>query len=336
LGILLFIAAGTFWKPEAPGWVFIPACAFAAVFITIAAPYIAYLRVSTGHWSIGREFNAAVMYGMADAARNGNEWRQLGWSATASPLGTILGEPRLYAEKVGLYFIISIYNFVQALEPLLTAMLAIGVWTRGRRLFGTVGETFLATIVLFYFCGFALSYTGRRFMVHLIPFVFGWVGAGIIAMSQQVPQWFRSNRRLVRAIVPAAVAVTLLPRTLWPLGYDMRGIRYAGEDIAKMSTGPVTVAARDGRVAYYAGAQLVELPELVPDDICRWLQSHDGNFLVIGNRDERALKGTATRNCLKLLKRYPRYRSSYYDLYAVRTAEVTSRSRTSKSVSEAR
>jgi hypothetical protein len=275
------------------------------------------------------------MYGMGDVARNGGEWRRLGWSATASPLKIIFADPRLYAEKVGQYFIVSIYNFAQALEPLLTVMLAIGIWARGRALFATPREAFLAAIVLFYFCGFALSYTGTRFMIHLIPFVFGWVAAGIIVMSEKFAQWWRpGSSRIVRVAVSAAIAMILLPRTLWPIGYDMRGVRYAGEDIAKITTGPVTVAARDGRVAYYAGARLIELPPLPPDNICGWLRSHDGNFLMIGNHDEHAFNVTPTLHCLRLLKRYPRYRSGYYDLYMVRPPERAPRSPTSSTAIE--
>jgi hypothetical protein len=328
LGILLFISAGWLWKQASHRWVFTAACAFAVAFMMVAAPYIAYLRISTGHWSIGREFTVAMMYGMGDVASNGGEWRRLGWSATASPFTIIFVDPWLYAEKVGRYFIVSIYNFAQALEPLLTVLLAMGIWARGRDLFATLRETFLAAIVLFYFCGFALSYTGTRFMLHLIPFVFGWVVAGIIVLSEQVALWCKTDSsRIVRAVVPAAIAMTLLPRTLWPIGYDMRGVRYAGEDIAKMTKGPATVAARDGRVAYYAGARLIELPPSPPDNLCGWLRSHDGDFLMIGNHDEHAFNVTPTLHCLRLLKRYPRYRSGYYDLYAVRPPERAQRSR---------
>ncbi len=322
LGILLFIAAGWLWNQTSRPWAITAACTFAAIFTMVAAPYIVYLRISTGHWSVGREFTAAMMYGMGDVAPNGEEWRRLGWSATASPLTAIFGDPSLYVEKVGQYFLVSIYNFAQALEPLLTVVLAIGIWARGRALFATARETFLAVVVLFYFCGFALSYTGTRFMVHLIPFSFGWVIAGIVVVSQQIAQGCRPGRRkIAHAVVPVAIAVTLLPRTLWPIGYDMRGVRYAGEEIARMTKGPAAVAARDGRVAYYAGARLIELPPLPAGDFCGWLRAHHSDFLMIGNRDEQAFHVTPTPHCLELLKRYPRYRSSYYDLYAVRAAE---------------
>jgi hypothetical protein len=68
------------------------------------------------------------------------------------------------------------------------------------------------------------------------------------------------------------------------------------------------------------------LPPSPPNNVCGWLRSHNGDFLMIGNHDEHALNVTPTLRCLKLLKRYPRYRSGYFDLYAVRPLEPTRRS----------
>ncbi|HJU11884.1 MAG TPA: glycosyltransferase family 39 protein [Candidatus Binataceae bacterium] len=317
LGILLLTADGLRSKQATHFWI-ASICAFSLVFMVIAAPYLAYLRVVGGHWSIGREFNAAMMYGMGDVAQNGEKWRQLGWSSDSSPLFAILGNPGLYAEKVGRYCIISIYSFVQGLGPLLAVLLVVGIWTHRHRLFRTLNEVFLATIVLFYFCGFTLSYTGTRFMVHLIPFTFGWVTAGIIAVSAELAKWCRpTNRVIAYALVPTVIALTLIPRTLWPIGYDMRGVRYAGEAIAQMTNGQAAVAARDGRVAYYARARLIELPASPPEDLCAWLHAKGGDFLMVGNHDERRFGVAHGGRCLALVKRYPRYGSGYYDLYEV-------------------
>jgi hypothetical protein len=366
LGIVLFVAAGWLWDQASHRWVLTAACVFAGVFIAFAAPYMVYLRIATGHWSIGREFTAAMMYGIGDAAPNGDDWRRIGWSANASPLRAIFEHQRLYADKLARYFVESIYNFIQALEPLLTLMLAIGIWACSGMLLpwdslkksvvlafrrtapsedliestptecketmaGDCAESasgkkqrhpsevFLASIVLFYFCGFTLSYTGTRFMVHLIPFLAGWMVIGIIVVSEQAAQWCqRCRRRTVSAIVWATLLVTLLPRTLWPNGYDMRGLRYAGEDIAKMRRAPVAVAARDGRVAYYAGGRLIELPSLPPVNLCGWLHSEHTEFLMMGEHDERLFSVGRSLSCLDFLKRYPRYGSGYYDLYSVR------------------
>jgi hypothetical protein len=327
LGLIAFLAASVLWKQASYRRALAAACAFAVPFIIIAAPYLAYLRIAMGRWSIGREFTAAMMYGMGDVTSNGGEWRRLGWSTTASPLMAVWQVPRLYVEKVGQSLIISSYNFAQALGPLLTLMLAVGIWTRRRALFSRLPETFLAAIVLFYFCGFALSYTGTRFMVHLIPFTFGWVTAGIIAVAERGAQYAPpQSRNMVRASVPIAIALSLLPRTLWPIGYDMRGLRYAGEDIVQMTRRPVTVAARDGRVAYYANARFIELPPSPPEDLCGWLRSSRGDFLMVGNHDERRFGVAHAVQCLRFLKRYPRYNPGYYDLYAVKQPDQDGRS----------
>jgi hypothetical protein len=107
---------------------------------------------------------------------------------------------------------------------------------------------------------------------------------------------------------------------LWPIGYDMRGVRYAGEEIARRSAGkPAAVVARDGRFAYYAGASFILMPVEEVPDLCAWLQSRsDAGYLAIGNRDERHFGITASSSCVSLIRRYPRYGAGYYDLFEVK------------------
>jgi hypothetical protein len=351
LGAALFLGAQWWTKESSLRSALMLASTFAIAFLTIAAPYIAYLRIASGHWTIGREFNAAMMYGMGDVARNGDSWRQLGWNTRVSPFLAIFLHPRLYAEKVARYVVVSAYSFVQAMEPLMVAMCVIGLWARFRMATEkhVVGpncadpaktgiltvpdvldkpltrshsshlpEAFLAAIVLFYFVGFILSYTGTRFMVHLVPFTLGWVVVGIIFVSEKISQLCSAlHPRFASALVPALIVMSILPRTLWPLGYDQRGLRYAGTDIAELKKGSTTVAARDGRVAYYAASRLIELPAQPPQDLCAWLQAQRGDFLMIGSGDEKLFNVVRSRRCLNLLKRYPRHGSSYYDLYGV-------------------
>jgi hypothetical protein len=321
VGATFIPATALLWRTTPARWAAIATLVFATAFIAVASPYIIFLRVTTGRWTIGREFTAAMMYGMGDfASKNRDQWRQLGFSASASPIAPILSAPRLYLEKVCGYFIASFYNFVQAMGPPLTLLLAAGLWTRGRRLLAAPAEAFLAAFIVFYFCGFSLSYTGTRFMVHLVPFAFGWIIVGAIAATSLLERLVeRGGWRLPRGLVPAAIAIALLPKTLWPIGYDMRGVRYAGEQIAKLSDGREAVVARDGRVAFYARSRFIELPSRGVGDMCSWLEAREGaGYLVIGNRDERRLAVSSGASCLEFIKRYPRYGSGYYDLYSVR------------------
>jgi len=327
LGMMFMPAAEVIWRRRLSAWALGTTAAFATAFLVVAAPYLAFMRISTGHWTVGHELTAAMMYGMADVAHNSDAWRHLGFSPTASPLVPVFANPGLYLEKVCGYFVASFYNFLQALGPLLTVFLAAGLWTHGRRIFAETGEAFLALTVVFYFCGFALSYTGTRFMIHLIPYTFGWVIAGFETFADSLAKLATAKGwRLPQAAPALVVAFVLLPQTLWPIGYDMRGIRYAGEDIAKRSDRQIAVVARDGRVAYYADARFVGLPAKPIDDLCHWLGAQDNaGFLVIGERDERRFEVSRGTPCLEFVKRYPRYGSGYYDLYAVRRPDSAAR-----------
>jgi len=313
-------AAAMGWRYGSLGKSAALSLAFAMAALMLAAPYMIFLHAATGRWTVGREFAAAMMFGLGSMARNPAEWRRQGFAAGAAPLVALVHNPRLYLAKVRADFIISFYNFVQAGGPVVMILLACGCWERGRRIFSTAPEAFLAVVVIFYFCGFALSYTGARFMIHLIPYTLGWVAIGLEALTGMI-------RRIVSALgwrmpvaVPAAtVALVLLPQTLWPIGYDMRGVRYAGARIAADNHDGRAVVARDGRVAWYAGARFVALPLGPVASLCDWLAARrDAGYVLIGDHDERHFAITPATECLQFLKRYPRYGAGYYDLFAVR------------------
>lgn len=318
VAIVAIIARGFVWYRNQ----FKQALAAAAVltigFLIVASPYLFYLRASTGRWTVGREFTAAMMYGMGDIADNPEEWRRRGYSSQISPFAPVFTEPKLYLVKVGNSFVTSSYNFVQALDPVLTILLIGGLRRRGWELLKNFAEAFVAGLVLFYFCGFALSYTGARFMVHLVPFTFGWVALGAQSLSATAARWASAaGYRLPPATVPLAVVLMLLPRTLWPIGYDMRGIRYAGEAIAQRKAKPRDVVAVDGRVAWYARARFVALPYSGPKDLCGWIESQaNAGYLVLNDHEERRYSVSPATVCLRLIGRYPRGSSGHYDVFA--------------------
>src|SRR5207253_231178 len=98
-------------------------------------------------------------------------------------------------------------------------------------------------------------------LIHLIPYSFGWVIIGLIALTSEIRTIAaRHAWRFPRELPAALLGLILMPQTLWPIGYDMRGARYAGAAIAAHNARHGAVIARDGRVAWYAGARFVALP----------------------------------------------------------------------------
>jgi hypothetical protein len=180
-------------------------------------------------------------------------------------------------------------------------------------------------LTAFYIVGFSFSYTGARFMLHLISFSFGWVMIGLVTMSESLSRVSAGRRfpHIPQYALAVAIVLVLLPQTLWPIGYDMRGVRYAGEEIARRTGGkPGAVAARDGRFAYYAGGRFILLPTGAVSDLCAWLRAHnDADYLALDNHDERRLGAASNPQCISLVQRYPRYGDSYYDLFEVRRSK---------------
>jgi hypothetical protein len=182
-----------------------------------------------------------------------------------------------------------------------------------------------------YFVGFVLTDTGPRLMLHVVPFTLGWVVIGLV----EAAGWLDARlslthsplgRMLSGPAVVAVVAIVLLPRTLFPLGYDQRGMRYAGEEIARRGGGSsATVGGSDVRVAFYADAGFIQLPArpAAGENLCGWLAAHRlADYLMIDDRDERRWGGAGGRPCLNLIQRYPRVGNAYYDLFAVRRPDA--------------
>ncbi|HTY55269.1 MAG TPA: glycosyltransferase family 39 protein [Candidatus Binataceae bacterium] len=307
------------WKKwtvsTAVGW----ALSFTLPFLLIASPYLIYLRVSTGHWTVGRELSAAMGFGMAEVVENKRSWQTSGLEGSTSILAPLLASPRAYLSKVGYDLVMSLYAFPIALGPLLSLFLIIGLWVRGRGIVSNWRESFLAVLVSFYFAGFVLSYTGTRFMFHLIPYTLGWVMIGLQACAERAahPRW-PQRWRMPQSIFAMLVAVTLLASTLIPIGYDLRGLRYAGQAIAARDSSAPGIVARDVRVAFYAHGQFVELPAHPAPDLCGWLAKESAaRYLVVSRREEQGLGDLHSLQCVNLLKRYPRSRGSYYDLFQI-------------------
>lgn len=292
---------------------------FAVPFLVVASPYLVYLHSATGHWIVSRELNLAASSSVMEVARNKAPWQALAKSGNTSILAPLFAAPRAYLHKIGYDVAMSFYYFFEGIEPPVAILLLLGLWARGRKLFSSWAESMLALLVAYYFFGFTLFNTGPRFMVHLIPYTFGWVMVGAEAGTRMLARLIPRGRRLPAGTLLGAVLVAIIPRTLWPLGYDLRGFRYAAADMLRRGPAPHAIVASDGRPAFYAGARLIPLTLDPKPSLCRWLLAHpDADYMMLADREERRLGGNLRDDsCLKFVRRYPRTGSRYYDLFAI-------------------
>jgi len=327
---IILIGGPLVWRRWTPRWGLGAAAVLIATFLLVAAPYLLWMRSYTGHWTVGREVGVVTMEATGSTIGQLEQWREMGYRPATSWLTALRLDPTAYFKKVARGFLRSCYSFAQALGPLLCVALIIGLWITGKAIAARWAEAMLAMLVVMYFIGFVLTDTGTRLMLHVVPFTLGWVVIGLV----EAAAWLDARlslthsplgRMLAGPAVVAVIAIALLPRTLFPLGYDQCGMRYAGEEIARRGGAPPTVAGSDTRVAFYAGADFIRLPAgpAVGEDLCGWLAAHRlADYLMIDDRDERRWGGSGGSACLNLIRRYPRVGTAYYDLFAVRSTDA--------------
>jgi len=320
-----FLIAGPFiWRRwqirQAIGW----AMFLAVAFLVVASPYLIYLHHETGHWTISHELNITASSGMMETATNKAPWLALERSGNVSIFAPLFLDPRAYIYKIVHDLVFSLYYLVQALEPLPAVLLAIGIGVRGREILRSWSESLLAAIVLFYLFGFTFFATGPRLMIHLAAYTFGWVMVGFDRASEWLAGFDLIGARRAPAALAIAVALTMLPQTLWPLGYDIRAFRQAAADIRSSDRTDFAIVSADGRVSFYAEAKKVDMPETVSGDLCGWLDHHrQVKYLMMSLRDERRLGDPRGLGCVAFVKRYPRVGSGYFELFQVRRENQT-------------
>jgi hypothetical protein len=329
LAVIVLTGGAWVWRRWTLRWSHGAAGVFIVTFLLIAAPNLIWMRAYTGHWTVGRELGVVTMEATGSTMGQLEQWREMGYRPATSWMTAIRLDPAAYLKKVARDFSGSCYSFVQALGPLLCVGLIVGLWTDGRAIATRWAEAMLAALVVMYFVGFVLTDTGPRLMLHVVPFTLGWVVIGLV----EAARWLDARlslthsplgRMLAGPMVVFVVAIAMLPRALFPLGYDQRGMRYAGEEIAGRGGAP-TVAGADTRVAFYAGAGFIPLPAgpAAGEDLCGWLAAHRrAGYLMMDDRGERRWGGAEGRPCLNLIKRYPRVGTTYYDLFVVRGADA--------------
>lgn len=318
--IAILLVGAIAWRAWSLGTAMCWSLLFAAAFLAVASPYLIYLHRITGHWVVSRQLNLVASESVMEVARDKAAWLALERSGSASILAPLFTDPRVYLYKVGYDAAMSFYYFSRAIDPVLAVFLIAGLWIRRRGLFSSFGESLLAFEVVFYFFGLALFNTGPRFMVHLIAYTFGWVMVGVDAASRTLGHIkLSAGRTTPSSALMVALALVLLPQALWPLGYDLRGLRYAAADIAQRGPKPRAIACGDPRLAFYAGAEQIRLPARPNPDVCGWLSTEpDAGYLMVSDKDELRWGDLRRARCLSFVKRYPRTRDHYYDLFQVR------------------
>jgi len=322
LVIAVFLIVGAWPRRQ---WGFSPAlvlgAAYLAGFAVVFSPFLLTQHSRTGIWTISGELNFAILDELQAGSNTLIAAKAQSLAGAPHLLTPLLMNPLAYLRHSGGELMRSARYFELAAGLLPFALLLVGLRTRGRSLSAKWPEALLAAISIFYLVGFALIYTGPRFMFHIFPWTIGWIMVGLEAMSTRLAAIDSRTFHGLPTWTPALIlAVVMLPETLWPIGYDMRGFRNAARDLENRDPSPKTIIASDRRAAFYADAGFVGLPAAPPQDqACGWIEAQTAaTYLILSHRDERRWGDIREQPCVAFIKRYPGAGARYYDLFAIR------------------
>jgi hypothetical protein len=249
----------------------------ALVAAVVAAPYVGYLRHDTGHWMVSRKAANVLTTGI-EAAVGGADVVSQRESSSAAVMAVLRSQWRAYLKKLAVDSGRTFVAFAECLFLVWVPFLLLGIW-RGDVRRGPVNGL-LHRVVWFYVVLFALIYVDRRFYTALVPLAMIWCGSGLAWAGARAAARGRAAAVALVAVV-FAVALGAAVRVSDAAGWT----RELGAVIARQGAQRPLVAARDLRVAYYAGGRQVEVR--FPLDAARVLPLLDGgaDWLVVEDGD---------------------------------------------------
>jgi hypothetical protein len=266
---------------------------FLVAFLLFAAPYLIYLKGETGKWTIsGKTEINTVMGDYSEVAAPDSEGETR--PSVSVQTGAVL------LKLVGLN-LIDINKRLPYLVPFgLMVFVSLGLFATGWGVSRLKRELYLIGFCLLTIVGYSAAVIQTRYFYILLPIVFGWAGAGILAFTN----WYRSTADLLKtpknvhktsAYVPA-IAITVLLLYLLPLNFFMRSgetawddrpyeERAAGEWLRQNARPTPTVFSARKVPAFYAGATQVTPKTKNLDQVFDEIRTAGVEYVVAGTRE---------------------------------------------------
>lgn len=264
-------------------------------FALLAAPYVLYLRSTTGSWTISAKVNNNALAGNYGQTFFSGAEELSGTSGTVSETGKVI----LQAVFVNFHSFHKKLPFL--VPPFLLVLMAIGFfrtnWDRER-----LGPG----IYLLFFClltvtGYVLTVVEINYFYVLLPISFGWMAGGIVELENWIKGFFKGlleNQFLLKKGYFTVPAIIILNLYVLPLNNFMRPPdgawqwssyeqRDAGLWLKENIGIDRIILSKDFRPAFYADGKFVSLKTPNLDQIIVQCKENKADFIVF---DERNLK----------------------------------------------
>jgi 4-amino-4-deoxy-L-arabinose transferase-like glycosyltransferase len=299
--LLLALVSGRklFDRTHALGLAARNAFSLCAGFLSLAGPYLFYLRQQTGSWIISGKTAEHLLQG---SRRAGGEVAPL-VPALISELMPFATNALVQMTKA-LRFEYELFNLLFPVFFILLAALGLfrERWTRERAL----REAYLFSFVAATLAGYALTLPNVRFLVPLLPLLLCWVSKGVVEFEGWTNETLASFQRtrgtplrgglkFLVSLVVAALLASLLPVFVYLLRGDKWGDYYGQKRAAAwikehdaerapviMSTVPVA--------AFYAGGRHVKLADEDYAALISRARREGVKHVVVNERDFRHMR----------------------------------------------
>jgi hypothetical protein len=243
----------------------------------VASPYMAWLRMADGSWTVTQKKSVSALVGLEDAPIDGPPSGLPGPDLAAPAAPGTAPHPLPPEEAApdpgdssGPGFVASLLDVgqthVRALQyglvVLLVLALAFGIAGRTRRPYGLfVGLAVGFHVALLIGLALGAGYVSSRHALPPMTLLFGHAAGGLLATGQAVQALRpRVPASMAAALLAAAFAAAGFGKALRPDRVEELAERRAAEWLRMQEVPVRAVAARKQRVAWYARAPFVEIP----------------------------------------------------------------------------
>jgi len=304
-GIGLLAVGGVLaaWQVLRRSWPLHQAVAWGALLFLavacVAGPYLVWLRAETGTWSITQKKSVGWVTGLSgpparfaperepapeapDSAATDHPSKARGATAEQPPSGSVVRS----LSRRGDAIVDLVHVNLQALGLELFAILLIGgLMGRWRRL--SLRGVFVLMIIglyglVLYELALNVGYVSTRHALPPLAAALGHVGAALLVVTRAFPA---SRQRVALALLLIAIAGAGLSRSLRPDRTDSLAERRVAEWLRDAGLPPGGVAVHRRRIAFYADAPAVRIPDKPPRDVVRKMRQWGADYLIISDED---------------------------------------------------
>lgn len=293
---------------------------FLVGFGTFFLPYVVFIHHKTGQWTLSQKLVSNSRFdepgqGMLKLIDGGTKTLQdrIWWDKYHDEANVAQVKPETggvnssqnragfnasdLMSRAGKNLYKQLTDYMRTLFPLSFLLLgAIGFvtapWTKDR----AIKDIYLLSFVACTFIGYAITVTELRYTFVLIPILLGWVGLGCANIGQfvaeRLPNW-KGAGRIPTAFVQGSLLLLLIA-SLAPLfsremeGRDLDNVPYeekaAGLWLRHNSDPGSIVMSPDARVAFYAGAEHIFLPDEDVQTIREYAERRNVTYIVLSER----------------------------------------------------